>query len=88
MEEKIIELFKRFEVPSENLNDGLRNMAIEKHNYEYLAQEIVKLFAIPDVSNRRELLIVFCDWLKKKNDNKQLWRKTSQLVDWFIKNNL
>jgi len=40
------------------------------------------------VSDRRKLLIVFTDWLKEKHEKKQLWRETTQLVDWFIKNNL
>jgi hypothetical protein len=54
-------------------------------DYDELAQEIVKLFAIPDVSNRRELLNSFLNWedsLNGKYNNQELNYK---YIDDFLK---
>ena len=49
MKEKILELFEKYETTVYNPIEATSQLAIENTKYEVIAQEIVKLFAIPDV---------------------------------------
>lgn len=51
--------------------------------FEKVAQEIVKLFAIPDVVGRSELLKAFADWLQ--SDTANLNYDFKDLVDEYLK---
>ena len=53
-EEKIVEILQGWEK-----DNGHYFNSILESDYENIAQEIVKLFAIPDVSQQSELLLAF-----------------------------
>ena len=64
---------------------GLMGIPDIDEKLENIAQEIVKLFAIPDVSNRRELLIGLLT--KLENGGGSAFIDKEQIVDDYLKAN-
>ena len=77
--EQIIELLDKY-----GNETDLFKAFITKDEFSNLADGLVKLFAIPDVSNQRELLIAFCEWCNKNNHYDFIYTK---IVDDFLKGN-
>jgi hypothetical protein len=65
MKDKLIEFLK--DQVSDNI--GETRPYIDPDNIEWMAEEIVKLFAIPVVSQQRELLKAYADYHMKYRDS-------------------
>jgi hypothetical protein len=52
------------------------------------AEKSYKQLTIPDVSNRRELLIAFLDWYDNTIQNYSIEENGSEIVDDYLKSNL
>lgn len=67
MKNKIIEIL---ELETFNTSDEAGNnyKVVEDCDFDKIAEKIVKLFAISVVSNRRELLIAFAQWLAHEEE--------------------
>jgi hypothetical protein len=62
---------------------GLMGIPDIDEKLENIAQEIVKLFAIPDVSNRRELLCAFFKYFRD-NGEANIGMTIEEFVDGFL----
>ena len=83
MKEKVLKLLKQYEGYTDR---SMTDTAIGSDNFEELAEEIAKLFAKPDDSNRREQLIAFADWYKTTDFNCEGCCGTD-CVDEYLKSN-
>ncbi len=85
MRDKIIEILKKHTETAELINSGVYADAIEDGKFENIAQEVVKLFAIHNVSQQRELLIAY----HKHNTiirNEKLGKFIENHVDEYLSN--
>ena len=71
-----------------NLETGETIQAIYFYDFGKLADELVKLFAIHNVRQQRELLIAFLDWYDNTVQNYSMDETISQIVDDWLKSNL
>jgi hypothetical protein len=63
--------------------NGTIGNVIEDYDFDKLATELIKLFAIPVVSNRRGLLIAFAEWMEYNSAHKT----PEQCVNEYLKAN-
>lgn len=77
--EQILELLNAYKSEVDNFND-----AIFTDKFEVLSTDIVKLFAIPVVSQQSELLIGFREWMRLKHYEES---PSNDLIDEYLKTN-
>ena len=82
---ELFELFDKYDTYTFN-EKGESIHSIKWADLNGLADELVKLFVIPDVSNQRELLIAFCDWAELE-EQKDL-NNDGLVIEWMNKSNL
>ena len=78
MEQQIVDIVKEYA-------EGNYHLDITEHDLHIAADRIVKLFAIPDVSNRRELLIAYGEWIHELAGCKDT-EKATTLADSYLSN--
>lgn len=67
-----------------SINHHHEGIVLQESWFDDVADDIVKLLAIPVVSNRRELLIAYEEYRWGENDNAEI----ADMISGFLKSNL